>query len=137
FGLLPDHLGAAEARRSVGRRRNALRTSFLKTPISTNSSRRRLSILTLFLKRNLVLPSFLVECLVYRVEDDYFLVDADDRYDRLLRLVRRMHGQLNDPVWAATANEINEIKLLFGPHQPWTIEVAKRFSAAAWNRLMA
>jgi hypothetical protein len=82
-------------------------------------------------------PSFLVECLVYRIEDDYFLVEADDRYDRLLRIIRRMHEQLNDPAWLSTANEVNEVKLLFGVHQPWTLEGAKRFSMAAWNRLMA
>jgi hypothetical protein len=82
-------------------------------------------------------PSFLVECLVYTVEDAHFLVDADDRYDRLLRVVTRVHEQLNDANWVSTATEINGVKLLFGSHQGWTAEAAKGFSAAAWVRLMA
>jgi hypothetical protein len=82
-------------------------------------------------------PSFLVECLVYAVEDDFFLVEADDRYDRLIRVVRRVHEKLDDPAWLRTATEINGVKLLFGSHQAWTADFAKRFSAAAWNRLLA
>ena len=82
-------------------------------------------------------PSFLVECLVDGVEDWYFLVDADDKFNRLLRVVQRMHEQLNDAAWVASAREINGVKLLFGLHQPWTPDAAKQFTAAAWNRLMA
>jgi hypothetical protein len=81
-------------------------------------------------------PSYLVECLVYRVEDHYFLVEADDRYDRLRRVVERMLEQLNNPTWVRAAMEINEVKLLFGSHQGWTADAAKQFSLAAWNRLL-
>ena len=35
------------------------------------------------------LPSFLVECLVYAIEDPYFLVQ-EDRYERLVRILRRI-----------------------------------------------
>jgi hypothetical protein len=83
------------------------------------------------------IPSFLIECLVYRVEDPFFLIETDDRYDRLLRIVRRMHELLSDATWWLTAKEINEVKSLFGNHQAWTLDGARRFSAAAWNRLMA
>ena len=82
-------------------------------------------------------PSFLVECLVYGVEDGYFLVEPDDRYDRLLRVVTRIHEQLNDASWVGTAREINGVKLLFGVHQGWTLDAAKKFSAEAWVRLVA
>jgi hypothetical protein len=82
-------------------------------------------------------PSYLVECLVYGVEDDYFLVEADERYGRLLRVIRRIHEHLNDPSWMNLATEINEVILLFGSHQRWTADAAKRFLAAAWNRLLA
>ncbi|OLB79020.1 MAG: hypothetical protein AUI16_02325 [Alphaproteobacteria bacterium 13_2_20CM_2_64_7] len=82
-------------------------------------------------------PSFLLECLVYAVEDDYFLVEADDRYGRLTRVVRRIHEQLDDPAWLRTAIEINGVKLLFGSHQAWTADSAKTFTAAAWSRLLA
>lgn len=82
-------------------------------------------------------PSFLVECLVYGVEDGYFLYEPDDRFERLVRVVERVHDQLNDAVWVSAAREINGVKMLFGPHQPWTVDTAKQFTAAAWNRLMA
>jgi hypothetical protein len=80
-------------------------------------------------------PSFLVECLVYEVEDDYFLVD--DRYDRLKRIVQRFWQRSGDPGWITGAKEINRVKLLFGPHQPWTAEVVRKFAETAWARLTA
>ncbi len=82
-------------------------------------------------------PSFFVECLAYGVEDEYFLVEADDRYDRLQRVVLRIHQHLNDATWLGTATEINGVKTLFGIHHPWTIDTARRFSAEAWTRLKA
>lgn len=82
-------------------------------------------------------PSFLIECLVYEVEDEHFLVEADDRYDRLLRIVRRINERLNDQSWVNGATEINGIKFLFRSAQPWTVDAAKKFAAAAWSRLMA
>jgi hypothetical protein len=82
-------------------------------------------------------PSFLVECLVYRVEDEHFLMEQDDRYDRLRRIVERMRAQLNVPDWSSAALEINDVKVLFGPHQPWSLETAKMFAHAAWARLVA
>jgi hypothetical protein len=82
-------------------------------------------------------PSFLVECLAYRVEDEHFLVEWDSRYDRLRRVVARMDAQVNVSDWSSAAREINDIKPLFGFHQPWTWEAAKRFTAAAQLRLAA
>jgi hypothetical protein len=83
------------------------------------------------------LPLYLIGSLVYRVEDEHFLVDWDDRYDRLRRIVERMHAQLNVPEWTNSAREINDIKLLFGPHQPWSLEMAKKFAEVAWVQLAA
>ena len=82
-------------------------------------------------------PSFLVECLAYGVEDEYFLVETDDRYDRLQRIVLRIHEHLNDAIWLGAATEINGVKPLFGTHQLWTTDMARRFSAEAWTRLKA
>lgn len=80
-------------------------------------------------------PSFLVESLVYRVEDDHFLVDLD-RYGRLRRIVERMCAQLNVPDWSNSAREINDIKLLFGPHQRWSLKTAQSFAEAALVHLI-
>lgn len=80
-------------------------------------------------------PSFLIESLAYAVEDAYFLVEADDRYDRTIRILYRMWELLNDPAWTTTATEINGIKFLFHATQPWTVEDAKGFVAAAVGQL--
>jgi hypothetical protein len=76
-------------------------------------------------------PSFLIECLTYVVEDDSFLVEGDDRYGRTTRVLFRMWELLNNPAWTSTALEINGIKFLFHPAQPWTLDGAKELVAAA------
>lgn len=83
------------------------------------------------------LPSFLIECLIYCVEDVYFLQPDDDRYDRLLRVLHRARDLLLDPEWHTTATEINEIKFLFHVTQAWTLSDARTFIAAAIARLEA
>ena len=65
------------------------------------------------------MPSFLIECLVYRVEDEHFLVE-ESRHERLRRVLRRIEALLAVPLWTAQALEINDVKLLFGNHQGWT-----------------
>jgi hypothetical protein len=83
------------------------------------------------------IPSFLIECLVYEIEDYHFLVETDDRYDRLLRVVQRIWQRSCDQNWINSATEINGIKLLFGSHQPWTAIAVKQFAEAAYARLTA
>ena len=82
-------------------------------------------------------PSFFVECLVYAVEDSYFLVEDDDRYDRLRRILHRAWDLLQDEAWAQEATEINEIKYLFREGQSWTLGTARGFVAAAIARMEA
>jgi hypothetical protein len=82
------------------------------------------------------LPSFLVECLVYTVEDTYFLID-EDRYDRLLRILGRLYDRLCDNAWTQDATEVNNIKLLFREGQAWTHQQALQFVAAAIGRLVS
>jgi hypothetical protein len=82
-------------------------------------------------------PSFLIECLVYAVEDWYFTVTAaDERYDRVLQVVERIDALLADVQWVQNAIEINHIKFLFRPQQPWTLEGARGFIQAANARLL-
>lgn len=83
------------------------------------------------------MPSFFVECLVYAVEDVYFLFPEDDRFDRLKRILNRMHQQLADPAWVQSATEVNEIKYLFREGQAWTHAGAQSFVRAALARLEA
>lgn len=77
-------------------------------------------------------PSFLIECLVYLVEDEHFRVD-EDHYDRFRRILSRQWELLRDRA-PGTLFEINDLKQLFGPHQPWTIEDARDFLRAAYER---
>ncbi len=80
-------------------------------------------------------PSFLVECLVYEVEDHHFLVEADDRYDRVRRIARRLRQLLVDPQAEAKMHEINGIKWLFHPTQPWSRADALAFVDAVISHL--
>lgn len=75
-------------------------------------------------------PSFLVECLVYGVEDDYFLQSTDDLYGRVRRVALRMREQLANPYAASVMWEINEVKHLFEPGQAWTLQQARAFTDA-------
>ncbi len=80
-------------------------------------------------------PSFLLECLTYAVEDNYFVIEADDRYGRAVRILNRMWELLDNPLWTSTATEINGIKFLFNIAQPWTVNHAKGFVALALAHL--
>jgi hypothetical protein len=68
----------------------------------------------------LSVPSFLVECLVYNVEDDHFMIESDDRFDRVVRIARRLRAMLANPLYASNMREINGIKPLFGMGQAWS-----------------
>ncbi|MBO9424317.1 hypothetical protein J7444_06270 [Labrenzia sp. R4_1] len=80
-------------------------------------------------------PSFLIECLVYLVEDSYFVVSTDDRFDRLVRILRRLQQILSDDRSCLELKEINGIKPLFGAGQSWTIADARQFVAQALSHL--
>ena len=79
-------------------------------------------------------PSFLIECLVYGVEGEAFLVE-EDRYGRMWRVLYRIGQQLSAPSWTSTALEINEVKLLFHHTQPWTVADGQAFVLAALRRM--
>ena len=79
-------------------------------------------------------PSFLIECLVYAVEDGYFLFE-EDRYGRMWRILYRIGEQLANPSWTSSVPEINGVKFLFHEAQPWTIDDAVAFVLAALRRL--
>jgi hypothetical protein len=76
-------------------------------------------------------PSFLIECLIYLVEDMHFTVADDDRYDRVRRVLSRLSQRLAGGLEPLTFVEINGIKPLFGGGQPWTLEIARQFVTAA------
>lgn len=77
------------------------------------------------------MPSFLIECLVYAVEDEYFRVATDDRYGRVRRIAWRMRELLVSEQVANGLTEINEFKWLFHASQTWTHADALAFANAA------
>jgi hypothetical protein len=82
-------------------------------------------------------PSFLIECLTYVVEDACFTATgSDERYDRVMQVVERMDELLSQPSWVADALEINGVKYLFRPGQPWSPADALEFTRAAHARLL-
>ncbi len=82
-------------------------------------------------------PSFLVESLVYGVEDVFFTVEQDDRSDRLLRIVQRIWSQVYDQQCANAALEINGINPLFLATDLARLASAKKFADLALQRLRA
>lgn len=71
-------------------------------------------------------PSFMVECLVYLVEDGFFTVAGDDRYDRVRRVAQRLQALLYGST--SVLFEINDLKWLFGAGQAWTYRDAVNFT---------
>lgn len=75
--------------------------------------------------------SFLIECLVWNAPVEAF------NHDNYLAIVRHVIAD----IWNQTRKdedckewgEVNELKYLFRPSQPWTREQANKFLGAAWN----
>ena len=77
------------------------------------------------------LPSFLIECLVYNVPNEGLGHDshiADVRWG-LAHLYNNTRVDSDCEEWG----EVNELKYLFRPSQPWTRQQANLFLDAAWN----
>lgn len=77
------------------------------------------------------IASFLIECLVWNVPNEGFNHDtytADVRY-ALAHLFNNTRKDDDCQEWG----EINELKYLFRPSQPWTREQAHKFLSAAWD----
>lgn len=77
------------------------------------------------------IASFLIECLVWNAPPEAF---QHDTYIAIVRhvLANVFNNTLKDEdckEWG----EVNELKYLFRPSQPWTREQANRFLNAAWN----
>jgi len=77
------------------------------------------------------IQSFLIECLVWNATLEAFQNDtytADVRYV-LANVYNRMLKEEDCSEWG----EVNELKYLFRPLQPWTRQQALNFFDAAWN----
>lgn len=79
------------------------------------------------------LPSFLVECLVYNVPNEYL---GHDKYLDDMRAVVAVIFQATDEKGACDDwLEVNRLKYLFRAEQSWTFEQAHRLSLVAWKHM--
>ncbi|MEZ5853474.1 MAG: hypothetical protein R3D67_01530 [Hyphomicrobiaceae bacterium] len=77
------------------------------------------------------IPSYLIECLAYRVDDAFYLDDTDDHFNRIDWIIRQLQQLAADQNWVAHATEINDVKRLFGSWQGWTSAQVVDFLKAA------
>lgn len=77
------------------------------------------------------IPSYLLECLVWNVPNNCFGNGryTDDLRQALIHLYNETKIEVNCSKWC----EINGIKYLFHPSQPWRRDEANAFIVAAWN----
>jgi hypothetical protein len=80
-----------------------------------------------------VVPSFLIESLVWNVPDSSF--SRGTWTDRVQGILVHVWGGLEHDSTAASWVEANGVQLLFGGHQSWTRAQARQFSHDAWNYL--
>jgi hypothetical protein len=110
-----------------------------------NATSRRYKFLVRILKRlenDLVtagqvneLPSYFMECLVYRVPNRYFgSTSATPLTADLKAVLAYIFDATNDGT-AASWYEPNEIKRLFGAGQPWTMQDARNLTLKVWAHL--
>lgn len=79
------------------------------------------------------IPSYLIECLTWNVPLEGFnheTYTADVRY-----VLAHLFNSTIKPEDCSQWGEINEIKYLFRPSQPWTFSQAHNFISDAWNYL--
>jgi hypothetical protein len=77
------------------------------------------------------IPSYLIECLAYRVDDIFCTEDNDDHFNRIYWIVRSLQNMAIGPGWPADAMEINDLKRLFGSWQGGPTLRVVAFLAAA------
>ena len=76
-------------------------------------------------------PSYLLECLVWNVPDNYFSHYTWE--ERVQAALRFLWQQTKDRSLCGGWFEVDAIKYLFHGSQPWTLEQAQAFVNAAWD----
>jgi hypothetical protein len=77
------------------------------------------------------IASFLIECLVWNAPLEAFKHDA---FAPILRhVIADVFNKTRNSEDCKNWGEVNELKYLFRPSQPWSREQANKFLDAAWN----
>lgn len=78
------------------------------------------------------IPSYLIECLVWNVPNTAF--SANDYADNLRAILAHLYNCTQRDEACSEWAEVNELKYLFRPSQPWTRAAVNAFVLAAWQR---
>lgn len=79
-----------------------------------------------------VIPSYLIECLVWNTPNNAFL---DEQYaTNLQSILWYLYANTQTDAACNEWGEVNELKYLFRGSQPWTRTDVNNFIVAAWNR---
>lgn len=78
------------------------------------------------------IPSYLIECLVWNVPNGAFI--GDQYAENLRAILLHLFASTQADAACSEWGEVNELKYLFRPGQPWTRQTAQNFIVAAWNR---
>ncbi len=78
-------------------------------------------------------PSWLVECLVYNVPASVF--DSPSNYANVLSVLLWLSEELASTTGRGEWHEVNELKYLFAPSQPWSLQDAMQFVSQAMRFL--
>jgi hypothetical protein len=69
-------------------------------------------------------PSFMIECAVYNIDDYRF--DNPSNFINCLHVLEDMAEAADDPATYSEWEEVNGLKYLFRPSQAWTIDDMRR-----------
>jgi hypothetical protein len=77
------------------------------------------------------IPSYLIECLAWKVPNKGF--GHDGYRDDVRYALAHLWNQTRSADTCSEWGEINELKYLFGLRQPWSRDQVNSFLDAAWN----
>ncbi len=77
------------------------------------------------------IPGFLIECMVWNTPNECFTKDT--WYSIVTDVLIHLWSNTKDDESCKNWTEVNAIKYLFHPTQPWERHIANTFISAAWN----
>jgi hypothetical protein len=81
-----------------------------------------------------LVPSYAVECCVFNLSDASLAVPAD-RYTQVRSSIINIYAATKDDISCKDWVEVNHLKWLFRPSQPWTREQVRDLALAAWRHV--
>lgn len=82
-----------------------------------------------------VVPSFLLECLVYNAPDGKLGLEDGGYYEDVKEVVRWLWGQTEPGAGGTSFTEVSGLKPLFADGQAWTMAQAREFLLRAWHHV--